>query len=72
MHAGHRVRVEWGIGSLKRKWRRFMKRCESSRDKFDHLFRAAATLTNFIHRQRMDMTAVLGEDIGDIGWDGEY
>ena len=25
MHAGYRVQVEWGIGVLKLKWRRFMK-----------------------------------------------
>jgi hypothetical protein len=25
MHVGYKVHVEWGIGGLKRKWRRLMK-----------------------------------------------
>src|SRR5690242_12560453 len=57
MHGGIRVKVEWGIGGLKRKWKRLMKRFDSNRDKFPFLFRAAAILPNYIQRQRMDMRA---------------
>lgn len=69
MHAGYRVRVEWGIGGLKNKWKIFMKTFESSRDIFPHLFRSAAILSNFFQRRRLDMTAELEEAIDDnIGW----
>jgi len=71
MHAGFRVQVEWGIGSLKCKWRRFMKRFNATRSKFPHLFRAAATLTNFIHCQRMDTRATIGAGDGTFGWGGD-
>ena len=69
MHAGYRVRVEWGIGGLKRKWKIFMQTFESSRDRFPHLFRSAAILTNFLQRRRSDMTAELEEGFGEnAGW----
>jgi hypothetical protein len=47
MHAGFRFRVEWGIGGLKRKWKRFMKRFDSKQPKFPHLFQAGCVMTNF-------------------------
>lgn len=73
MHGGHRVRVEWGIGGLKRKWKRLMKRFDSSREKFPTLFHAAATLTNFLQRRRIDMSVVVyDQDEADIGWEGDY
>jgi hypothetical protein len=55
MHAGHRVQVEWGIGGLKRKWKRFMKRFDSTKPRFPHLFQAGCIMTNFLHRRRIDM-----------------
>ena len=70
MHAGQRVQVEWGIGGLKRKWRRLMKRFDAKLYKFSILFYACAILTNFIHRRRGDMTSIV-ED-GEAGWDGDY
>lgn len=74
MHAGYRVAVEWGIGGLKQKWRRMMKRFDITRPKFATVFRAAAIMTNFIHRRRKDMQA---ESIGPVqpenrGWAGDY
>ena len=71
MHAGYRVRVEWGIGGLKRKWTLMMQTFEASRDKFPHLFRSAAILTNFIQR-RNDMSTDLEEDAnGNMDWDAD-
>jgi hypothetical protein len=53
MHAGYKVKVEWGIGGiggLKQKWRRLMKRFDSTRPKYCHFFYTAALLTNFLQR----------------------
>ena len=73
MHAGHRVKVEWVIGGLKRKWRRLMKLYDASKQTFAHLFRSAAVLTNFIQRRRQDMTGELGVVLeNDIGWGGDF
>ncbi len=47
----HRMRVEWGIGGLKRKWRWLMKRFDSTKPKYTILFRIEAILTNFMHRR---------------------
>ena len=76
MHGGLRVKVEWGIGGLKRKWKRLMKRFDARREKFDLLFKAAAILTNFIHRRRMDMHAYAegdrDNDEDHYGWEGDF
>lgn len=72
MHAGYHERVEWDIGGLKRKWKRMMQTFEASREKFPHLFRSAAILTNFIQRRRNDMSAELEEDAnGNMEWDAD-
>jgi hypothetical protein len=49
VHADCRVKVEWGIGGLKSKWRRLMKKFEAKQEKFVYLFTAAAILMNFLH-----------------------
>lgn len=76
VHAGYRVRVEWGIGGLKQKWRRLMKRFDNTKPKFPHLFRAACIMTNFLHRRRMDLHSEnIGEqrtNVEEFGWDGDY
>jgi hypothetical protein len=63
MHVGYKVRMEWGIGGLKRKWRRLMKRFDSTKPKYTILFRASTTtLINFLHRRQMDFTfEVIGQ-----------
>jgi hypothetical protein len=74
MHAGFRIRVEWGIGGWKRKWKRFIKRFDSTKPKFPHLFQAGCIMTNFLHRRRMEMNFEIlgqGNEIGDGGWDGD-
>jgi hypothetical protein len=38
MHAGFRVQVKWGIVGLKRKWRHFLKKFDSTKPKYAHLF----------------------------------
>jgi hypothetical protein len=53
-HAAERVKVEWGIGGLKNRFRRFLGCCPTRRKSFSSLFRCAAILTNFIHRRRRD------------------
>jgi len=70
VHAGLRVKVEWGIGGMKRKWRKLMKTFDSTLQKFPHFFRACAILTNFLQRRRLDMRAyVEAGDLGDPSWD---
>jgi hypothetical protein len=42
MHGGRRIKVEWGIGHLKCKFRRFQKPFDNTKPRFNHFFRAAA------------------------------
>jgi len=56
MHVGHKMQVEWGVGSLKRKWKWLMKKFDSTKPKYTHLFKATIILTNFLHRDQMDFT----------------
>jgi len=73
MHAGYRVKVEWGIGGLKPKWRRFMKLYDASHQNFPHLFRAATVLTNFLQRRRHDMAGEVGQLlVDDVDWGGDF
>jgi len=71
-----RVKVEWGIGGLKSKWKRLMKIFDSIKQKYNHLFRATTLLTNFLHRCRQDfMIEIIGEHQAnpvEHGWDGNY
>ena len=72
VHGGIRVRVEWGIGGMKRKWRKLMKKFDCTIQKFPHYFRACAILTNFIQRRRLDMTATeMNAAPDDNDWDDE-
>jgi hypothetical protein len=76
MHAGNRVRVEWGIGGLKQKWRRLMKRYDATMPKYNDLFTSCCLMTNFIHMRRMDYSEeIIGgrnNDVDAHGWDGDY
>ena len=75
MHTGLRVRVEWGIGGLKRKFKRLMKSFDNTKEKFPELFLAGCFLTNFIQSRRMDMRCIIvgdAADVGNIGWDGDF
>jgi hypothetical protein len=76
MQASFRVQVKWGIGGLERKRRCLMKRFDSTKPKYAHLFRVATLLTNFLHMRRMDLTY---EVVGDLiinpaehGWVGDF
>jgi hypothetical protein len=68
--------VEWGIGGLKRKWRRFMKRFDSTKSVYSHLFKFGALLINILHKRRMDLTyKVIGDhlpNLEDHGWVGDF
>jgi hypothetical protein len=44
------------IGGLKRKWRHFMKRFDSTKPKYAHLFQVVTLLSNFLHERHMDLT----------------
>jgi hypothetical protein len=76
IHAGYGVRVEWGISGLKRKWRRIMKRFDSTKPKNIILFKVVTILTNFLHRCQMDFTfEVIGEQLPNPtnhGWDENF
>jgi hypothetical protein len=72
MHAGYRIQVEWGIGGMKRKFKRLMKGFDASKDKFPLMFKAAAILTNFIHRRRRDFHSQIDEDQIGNGWQGAF
>jgi hypothetical protein len=76
MHACFKVQVEWGIGGLKKKWRRHMKKFDSTKPKYAHLFWVVALLTNVIHMRFMDLKY---EVFGDMtanptghGWVGDF
>jgi hypothetical protein len=56
MHVGYKVRVEWGIDGLKKKWRWFTKRFDSTKPKYTLLFKATTILTKFMHKCQMDFT----------------
>jgi hypothetical protein len=53
-HAGLRIQVEWGIGGLKNRFKKFLGITPNRQKKFSTMFAAAATLTNFVHRRRQD------------------
>lgn len=75
MHAGLSVRVECGIGGLKRKFKRLMKRFDNTKEKSPHFFIAGCILTNFVHCRRMDIQyIVVGDDIDvdNVGWDSDF
>ncbi len=58
MHAGYRVKVEWG------KRKQLMKRWDSTKSKYNHLFRVAFILTNFLHKCQMNLTyEIIGDQI---------
>lgn len=55
-HAGVRIKVEWGIGGLKNRYRKFLGTTPNRPNKFKIMFEAAAILTNFVHRRRKDFS----------------
>ena len=73
MHAGMRIAVEWGIGGLKRKWKRLMKGFDSTKPKFPDIFTAAAILTNFLHRRRRTFREEVQQNgLPGIGWGFDF
>jgi hypothetical protein len=53
MHVARlKVRVKWGIGKFKCKWKTLMKHFDSIKEKYNHLFIAIALLINFLHKCR--------------------
>ena len=72
-HALIRVRVEWGIGGLMRKWKRLMKKFYSTKPKLCVLLKSACLLTNFSHRRRLNINIILEAAYDDVGsWNGDY
>ncbi len=67
MHARCKMWVEWGIERLKWKWRRFMKCFDSSKPKYNHLFKTTTIITNFLHKCCLDFTfEVIGNHITNL------
>lgn len=64
---------ECGIGSLKQKWRRLMKRFDSTRCKYVPSFMATSYLTNYLHERYLGFTYIVLEcnDEDDGGWGGD-
>jgi hypothetical protein len=52
-HAAIRVQVEWGIGGLKKRFKRFLGTCPTPRDLLTPVFESCCKLTNFIHRSAL-------------------
>ena len=71
VRAGKRIRVEWGIGGLKMKWRVLSGTWTNRRQKFATTMRACVILTNFLHRRRMNMTVEEAGFAVDGAWDEE-
>jgi hypothetical protein len=57
-HAAERIKVEWGIGGLKTRFRRLLTNCPTRRASFSSMFTTCCILTNFIHRNRKEFTIV--------------
>jgi hypothetical protein len=74
-HVGYQMQVEWGIGGLKRKWRKLVTIFDNKKSKFNHLFQYKVLLTNFLHRRKRDLTyEVIGEHFPNstnYGWIGD-
>jgi len=75
IHVRFRVQVEWGIGGLKRKWKLFMKRFDSTKAKYLHLFWVIVLLIKFLHMRCMNLTfEVIGDQDANLapqGWFGD-
>jgi hypothetical protein len=76
MHVRYKVWAEWGIGGLKRKWKKLMKRFDSTKPKYNHLFRTIIIFINFLYMHHLDFTTkVIGNHIINLvnyGWNGDY
>lgn len=66
MHAGHRVKAEWGISGLKGKFGNFLNTATNRPQEFKILFEAACIFTNFLHRRRQNFAvSILTEGAGE-------
>jgi hypothetical protein len=69
-----------GLNGVLEAWcpngRRLIKRFDSTKQKYNHLFKATTFLTNFLHRRHQDFTIeIIGEHQNNLvehGWYGEY
>jgi hypothetical protein len=61
-HACFQVKVDWGIGGLKSKWRRLKKCLDLTKEKVNHLFKAITLRTNFLYKHHQNLTfEIIGE-----------
>lgn len=76
MHVKNKMWVEWGIGGLKKTWKRFMKCFESTKENNIHLFLATIILTKFLFKHHLNFTyEVIGNQINDpidYIWDVDF
>jgi DDE superfamily endonuclease len=71
-HAAERIKVEWGIGGLKTRFRRLLTNCPTRRGSFSSMFTACCILTNFIHRNRMEFSIVSADESPGNSGSGEH
>jgi DDE superfamily endonuclease len=72
-HAAERIKVEWGIGGLKIRFRRLLTNCTSRRGSFASMFNACCILTNFIHRNRIEFSIINADGSpGDSGLEEQF
>ncbi len=76
MNGGFKAYMEWGIGGVKRKWKRFMEMFDSTQSKFKQLFQIIVIIINFLQRRCMDLAyeVVRDQNPNPIahGWEGEF
>lgn len=68
VQSGKRIKVEWGIGGLKMKWRVLQGCFRRRRKLFGVIFRTCCILTNFLHRRRKDMSIIIDGDANGGAW----
>jgi hypothetical protein len=64
MREGYKVQVKWGIWRFQAQMEKLMKIFNSTKPKYNHLFRAIVIIINFPHRCHLDFTIeVIGNHI---------
>lgn len=53
MHEGYKVWVEWGIWRFQAQMEKPIKRFDSTKPKYNHLFKAIVIFINFIHMSHL-------------------
>jgi hypothetical protein len=66
MHVRYKLKVEWGIGGLKQKWKRLMKCFYFTKENYNYLCQEIIIFTHFLHRHHLNFTyEIIGNQIKD-------